>query len=61
MYGIDLENYLTKNGKLFGIRDANFLMPYNGGKCAINNLTFELFDEYEKSHNKDLPIFAKHI
>lgn len=61
VYGIDLENYLTKNGKLFGIRDSNFLTPYNGGKCASNNLTLELFDEYEKSHNKDLPIFAKNL
>ena len=60
-YGIDLENYLINNGKLFGIKDLDFLMTFNGAKCASNNLTTELFDQYKRSHNRDVPIFVKNI
>ena len=60
-YGIHLDSYLIQNGKIFGIRDLDFLTSFNGGNCASNNLTPELYDQYEKSHNKDTPKLVKNI
>ncbi len=51
-YGINLEGYILNSEKLYGrVRDINFVMPYNGGKCAENNLTSNKFNEYKYSNN----------
>tara|TARA_B100000787_G_C16186485_1_gene294958 strand:+ start:170 stop:2011 length:1842 start_codon:yes stop_codon:yes gene_type:complete len=51
-YGIDFDNYiLYKNNPYSSINDVDFLMPFNGGKCAENNLSDNHFKEYKNANN----------
>ncbi len=50
-YGVDFDNYiLYKNNPYSNLNDVDFLMPYNAGKCAENNLTPKKFTEYKNSY-----------
>ena len=54
-YGINFRDHMLHDKQIYAsVDDNNFIMPYNGGMCAENNLTKSHFKEYQKSHDEYL-------
>ena len=64
-YGINFRDYFINNKNLYAsVDDNDFVMPYNAGMCAENNLTKSQFNEYKISHKnfinkKDFTLFIE--
>lgn len=50
-YGVDIKNAFTNNKIPYAnVADRTYFTPFDSAKCAINNLTTNIYNEYNNSH-----------